>query len=128
MSARSLLFAALLLPLALLRPLARPPDFVGFATFYGPGFEGRPTANGETFRYDAMTGAVDPYFRSQLMGQRVRVCSERACIVITINDICPECAVNGVIVDLPDPAFALLGDVEQGRIFVKVWRINEPFQ
>ena len=113
-----LLLALVLLPL---RPPGQPPDFVGFATFYGPGFEGRPTASGQIYHEDAMTGAVDPYFRSQLMGRRVRVCSERACIVITINDICPECAVNGVIVDLPDKTFALLGDVEQGRVFVKVW-------
>lgn len=123
---RAWLLGLVLIPLALLRLPARPPDFVGDATRYGPGFEGRPTASGETFYDDAMTGAVDPYWRSELMGRRVRVCSERACIVIKVNDICPECAVNGVIVDLPDKTFDLIGERERGRAFVKVWVIGRP--
>jgi hypothetical protein len=72
-----------------------------------------------------MTGAVDPYFRSELMGRRVLVCSEKACIEIRVNDICPECAINGVIVDLPNLTWDRLGAPrEQGRVFVKVWRVE----
>lgn len=123
-----LLLALLLLPLRSPSRADWPgpewPHYVGDATFYGPGFEGRPTASGETFRYDARTCAVDPFFYDDLVGKRVRVCSKRACIEVKVNDVCPECALNGVIVDLPDAAFAVLGDVEQGRVFVKVWVVR----
>jgi hypothetical protein len=56
----------LLLPLALLWSPARPPDFVGDCTRYGPGFEGRPTASGEVYHDNAMTGAVEKFEKGEI--------------------------------------------------------------
>ena len=58
----------------------------GAASWYGPGFHGRPTASGETFNTHAMTAA----HRSLPFGTKVRVVNERngRSVVVRIN--CPS--------------------------------------
>jgi rare lipoprotein A len=56
----------------------------GAASWYGPGFHGRKTANGERFDQNAMTAA----HRSLPFGTKVRVVNERTgrAVVVRIND------------------------------------------
>ncbi|HKG76989.1 MAG TPA: septal ring lytic transglycosylase RlpA family protein [Beijerinckiaceae bacterium] len=76
----------------------------GAASWYGPGFHGRKTANGERFNTHAMTAA----HRSLPFGTRVRVVNERTgrSVVVRINDRGPFH--GGRIIDLAQaPARAL---------------------
>jgi rare lipoprotein A len=76
----------------------------GTASWYGPGFHGRRTANGETFDTNAMTAA----HRTLPFGSRVRVVNQRTgrSVVVRINDRGPF--VKGRIIDLAKaPAKAL---------------------
>jgi rare lipoprotein A len=56
----------------------------GAASWYGPGFHGRKTANGERFNQHAMTAA----HRTLPFGTKVRVVNERTgrSVVVRIND------------------------------------------
>ena len=55
----------------------------GRATWYGPGFEGRRTASGEVFHSRrALTAA----HRTLPFGTRLRVCHQRRCVVVRVND------------------------------------------
>jgi rare lipoprotein A len=56
----------------------------GAASWYGPGFHGRKTANGERFNTHAMTAA----HRTLPFGTKVRVVNERngRAVVVRIND------------------------------------------
>ena len=56
----------------------------GTASWYGPGFDGRTTANGETFDQDALTAA----HRTLPFGTRVRVTyrDTGVSVVVRIND------------------------------------------
>jgi rare lipoprotein A len=64
--------------------LACPPQETGVASWYGPGFEGKKTSNGETFNPQMMTAAHN----SLPMGSRVRVTnlSTHKSVVVKIND------------------------------------------
>jgi rare lipoprotein A len=76
----------------------------GAASWYGPGFHGRKTANGERFNAHAMTAA----HRSLPFGTKVRVVNERTgrSVVVRINDRGPFH--GGRIIDLAQaPARAL---------------------
>jgi rare lipoprotein A len=76
----------------------------GAASWYGPGFHGRPTASGETFNTHAMTAA----HRSLPFGTKVRVVNERngRSVVVRINDRGPFH--GGRIIDLAQaPARAI---------------------
>jgi rare lipoprotein A len=76
----------------------------GAASWYGPGFHGRKTANGERFNQHAMTAA----HRSLPFGTKVRVVNERTgrAVVVRINDRGPFH--GGRIIDLAKaPALAL---------------------
>jgi rare lipoprotein A len=59
------------------------PTLRGRATWYGPGFEGRRTASGEVFRSRA---ALTAAHRTLPFGTRLRVCYQRRCAVVRIND------------------------------------------
>ncbi len=77
----------------------------GYASWYGPGFDGRMTANGETYDMYAMTAA----HKSLPFDTNVRVINTnngRSCIV-RINDRGPY--VNGRIIDLTYTAKEILG-------------------
>jgi len=76
----------------------------GAASWYGPGFHGRKTANGERFDQHAMTAA----HRTLPFGTKVRVVNERTgrSVVVRINDRGPFH--RGRIIDLAKaPALAL---------------------
>jgi rare lipoprotein A len=76
----------------------------GAASWYGPGFHGRKTANGERFDQNAMTAA----HRSLPFGTKVRIVNERTgrSVVVRINDRGPFH--GGRIIDLAKaPALAL---------------------
>jgi rare lipoprotein A len=77
----------------------------GIASWYGPGFHGRKTANGERFDRNAMTAA----HRSLPFGTRVRVrlLSQDRAVEVRINDRGPF--VPGRIIDLSQAAAQALG-------------------
>lgn len=80
----------------------------GLASWYGPGFHGRPTASGERFDQTAMTAA----HRSLPFGTIVRVQWNERSVVVRINDRGPFVA--GRIIDLSRAAAERLGMIQRG--------------
>jgi rare lipoprotein A len=82
----------------------------GIASYYGPGFHGNLTANGERFNRWAMTAA----HRSLPFGSRVKVVNQDTgrSIVIRVNDDGPH--VPGRIIDLSESAFRKIASLDQG--------------
>src|SRR5205085_8708247 len=72
----------------------------GGASWYGPGFHGKKTANGERFNTHALTAA----HRSLPFGSRVRVTNARTgrSVVVRINDRGPFA--GGRVIDLSKAA------------------------
>lgn len=101
----------------------------GFASFYGPGFEGEETVSGETFRSQEMVAAHPSY----PLGTMVRVTNleEGGTVDVHIIDrgATDKNQAEGVIIDLSKGAAKKLGMVKEGRIRVKVevlqWGKNE---
>jgi rare lipoprotein A len=91
-------------------------DETGIASWYGPGFHGNPTANGETFDQNALTAA----HRTLPMPSMVRVTNldNGRSIKVRINDRGPF--KNGRIIDLSRRAADLLGFRRQGTAKVRV--------
>lgn len=91
----------------------------GQASWYGPGFYGRPTANGETFRAGTMT-AAHPYLP---LGSWVRVVNRDNGLVadVRINDRGPYA--GGRILDLAHGAAQRLGVTQSGLANVCISRI-----
>jgi rare lipoprotein A (peptidoglycan hydrolase) len=83
---------------------------VGTASWYGPRFHGRKTANGETFNQRALTAA----HRKLPLGTVVEVTSldTGRSVTVRINDRGPY--IEGRIIDLSHAAAERLGIVEQG--------------
>ena len=111
-SARSLLLAISCLAAA--PALAH--DFQGSASWYGPGFHGRTTANGETFNQDALTAA----HKTLPFGTQVRVTYERTgeSVVVRINDRGPYA--HGRVIDLSRGAAEEIGLLDSGVGEVRV--------
>ncbi len=88
----------------------------GIASWYGPGFHGRATANGEIFDQNALTGA----HRTLPMPSMVRVTNldNGRSIQVRINDRGPF--KNGRIIDLSRRAADLLGFRRIGTAKVRV--------
>lgn len=86
----------------------------GKASWYGPGFQGKPTASGERFDMNAMTAA----HRTLPFGTRVRVRNVQNGreVVVRINDRGPH--VRDRIIDLSKAAAAELGFVQAGQASV----------
>ena len=82
----------------------------GRASWYGPGFQGRRTANGERFNTHALTAA----HRRLPFGTRVRVTntSNGRSVVVRINDRGPF--IKGRVIDLSKAAAKQLGFVSSG--------------
>jgi rare lipoprotein A len=93
----------------------------GSASWYGPGFHGRRTASGETFRSDGMTAA----HRSLPFGTRVRVVHEDTgrSVVVRINDRGPFHARR--IIDLAQAPARSLGLTAAGSAYVSLHRLDE---
>ncbi|MGH1571312.1 septal ring lytic transglycosylase RlpA family protein [Methylobacterium sp. P31] len=77
----------------------------GVASWYGPGFHGRMTANGERFNTHALTAA----HRTLPFGTKVRVTnrSNGRSVVVRINDRGPY--VGGRVIDLSNASARALG-------------------
>ena len=77
----------------------------GMASWYGPGYDGKRTASGETFDQDALTAA----HVSWAFGTRVRVTfpTTGRSVVVRINDRFPN--YKGRIIDLSRGAAKAIG-------------------
>ncbi len=89
---------------------------LGMASYYGPGFANRPTANGERFDPRAMTAA----HRSLPFGTRVRVTNleNGRQVVVRINDRGPYR--KGRVLDLSRAAAHKLGFLDDGVAHVRI--------
>ncbi|WP_370626115.1 MULTISPECIES: septal ring lytic transglycosylase RlpA family protein [Comamonas] len=108
-------------PAAQTAPDARDSDQKGLASWYGPGFHGKLTANGERFNSGELTAA----HRSLAFGTRVCVRSSVTgkTVVVRINDRGPF-AKNRVI-DLSQGAAEQLGMVGLGIKPVELWALAD---
>jgi rare lipoprotein A len=88
----------------------------GLASFYGKGFEGKPTASGEPFNPRGFTAA----HRTLPFGTCVRVEDKRTgkSVEVRVNDRGPYVA--GRIIDLSDAAAAQLGIKGEGVASVRL--------
>ena len=82
----------------------------GDASWYGPGFHGNLTANGERFNAHGLTAA----HRSLPFGTRLRVVNQDngKAVTIRINDDGPH--IPGRILDLSQGAFASIASLGKG--------------
>lgn len=89
----------------------------GFATFYGPGFEGEKTASGRRFDPDEMVAA----HRTLPLGTRVRVTNleNGLSVLLRVIDRGPY-ARRDTIIDVSEGAARRLRFVKDGRVRVKV--------
>ncbi len=103
------------------QPRAQPGyDQVGMASWYGPGFHGKTTANGERYDMHGLTAA----HKTLPFGTKVRVtnlANDRA-LIVRINDRGPF--VPGRIIDLSKRAADQLGFLEAGKARVRVEAIE----
>lgn len=88
----------------------------GVASYYGPGFHGRRTANGETFNMNAMTAA----HRTLPFGTKLRVTNlnNGKSTIVRVNDRGPY--VDGRIIDLSVAAAKQLGSTNSGVAKVNI--------
>jgi len=88
----------------------------GLASWYGPGFEGRQTANGEIFDSTQLTAA----HRTMRLPSRARVTrlDTGASVIVRVNDRGPY--IDGRLIDLSHAAAEALGFTDDGLIEVRV--------
>lgn len=91
----------------------------GKASWYGPGFHGRTTANGEKFNMGAMTAA----HKSMPFGTKLRVTNNRTgkSVVVRINDRGPF--IKGRFLDLSKAAASRIGMIKTGSGAVCVQKV-----
>ena len=92
----------------------------GVASYYGPGFHGRRTANGETFNMHAMTAA----HRTLPFGTLVKVTnlSNGKSTVVRVNDRGPY--VGNRVIDLSVAAAKQIGSTHSGVAQVSLEIVN----
>ena len=97
-------------------------DATGIASWYGLPFDGRPTANGETYDMNALTAA----HKTLPMPTMVRVTNleNGRSLVLRVNDRGPF--VNGRVVDVSRRAAQLLGFLHQGTAKVRIAAVQSP--
>jgi rare lipoprotein A len=109
-------------PIVLIRPNtpARVSPQITNASWYGPGFNGRRTANGEIFRQGGMTAAS----KTLPLGSLVRVTNviNGRSVTVRINDRGPY--VRGRSLDLSRGAAQRIGLTRQGVGRVKISQID----
>jgi rare lipoprotein A (peptidoglycan hydrolase) len=114
------LAAGTVLGLASLQLAAHPSarDARSWASWYGPGFAGRPTASGERFAPQAMTAA----HRSLPLGTRARVTNLETGqqVEVRINDRGPFVDPERRVIDLSEAAAKQIGMVRRGVAPVQV--------
>ena len=88
----------------------------GKASYYGPGFAGRATANGEVFRPLAMTAA----HRTLPFGTKLRVTNLRngKSVIVRVNDRGPYAGAR--ILDLSEGAASRIGMLASGTAHVRL--------
>ncbi len=96
-------------------------DEVGYASWYGPGFHGKRTANGERYNMHAMTAAHKILPMNTLV--RVKNLSNGREVVVRINDRGPF--VKGRIIDLSREAARRIGMMGSGTTKVRVTALAE---
>ena len=91
----------------------------GVASYYGPGFHGRTTANGERFNAYGLTAA----HRSLPFGSRVKVVNQDTgrSVTIRVNDDGPH--IPGRIIDLSEGAFQQIASLGSGIARVCITRV-----
>ena len=91
-------------------------QFQGWASWYGPGFHGRLSANGERFNQYAMTAA----HKTLPFGTKVRVTNlhNGSSVIVRINDRGPF--IPGRVIDLSSAAADVLDMIQIGVAPVKV--------
>jgi rare lipoprotein A (peptidoglycan hydrolase) len=94
--------------------------YQGRASFYGPGFYGNRTANGEIYKPGTMTAA----HKTLPFGTRVRVenLNTGKSVIVRINDRGPY--VGGRIIDLSETAADAIGMRNSGVAPVKIQILN----
>jgi len=90
--------------------------FEGIASWYGPGFHGRQTANGEIFDENAMSAAHRTLPLASLV--RVTRLDTGRSVVLRVNDRGPY--VDGRVIDLSKAAAQALDFIEAGLAEVRV--------
>lgn len=85
-------------------------------SWYGPGFHGRTTANGETYNQYGYTAA----HKSLPFGTKLRVCYS-SCITVRVNDRGPYIGAREL--DLSKGAAEAIGLLPSGVDYVSVKRI-----
>lgn len=96
-------------------------DQQGIASWYGPGFHGRKTANGERFNQYELTAAHPTYdFGTQLC---VRSKSSGQSVVVRVNDRGPF--VKNRVIDLSKAAAEELGMLGKGVKSVEIYKLDE---
>ena len=111
-----------LLGLILLYQVAGPYYEVGIASWYGPGFDGNYTANGEVYDMNGISAA----HKTLPFGTIVRVVefSTGKSIIVRINDRGPF--IEGRIIDLSKGAARKLGIIDKGITKVGLRIIRWP--
>ena len=105
-----LISAVALVGLVILYQVAGPYYEVGIASWYGPGFDGRHTANGEIYDMNGISAA----HKTLPFGTIVQVVdlSTGKSVVVRINDRGPF--IDGRIIDLSKGAAEKLGIIDKG--------------
>ena len=100
----------------MLSNLVAEPGHVGVASWYGPGFHGRKTANGEVYNMNELTAA----HRTLPLGTvvKVRNFDNGKSVVVRINDRGPY--IKGREIDLSYRAAHELGMVKKGKERVEI--------
>jgi rare lipoprotein A len=83
-------------------------------SWYGPGFEGKPTASGEIFRPEAMTAASNQY----PLGTTLRVTASGRSVVVRVNDRTAKKYADRI--DLTPAAFTKLAPLKTGLVEAQV--------
>jgi rare lipoprotein A len=94
----------------------------GVASFYGPGFHGRKTANGETFDQDAFTAA----HKKLPFGTVIKVTdvTNGRSVKVRINDRGPF--ISGRDIDVSQGVAKRLGFIDRGVVNVKLEILDFP--
>lgn len=96
-------------------------DQQGVASWYGPGFHGRKTANGERFNQYELTAAHPTYaFGTQLC---VRSKATGQAVVVRVNDRGPF--VKNRVIDLSKAAAEEIGMLDRGVKAVEIYKLDE---
>ncbi len=120
------IFASIFGASALLAATRVPTVQEGIASFYGPGFQGKITANGEAFDARDLTAAHPLYPGGTVV--KVTSLENSRSVLVRVNDRGPAKWVRrrkGVIIDLSREAARELGFTRRGHCRVRVEVVTE---